>query len=370
MISHLKSGDTGECTNVEKYSFGKRRFAMKKVLNQSILNELLAQAINKKNITGAVLCVEKGDNSFSQVSGAGNIEENDSYFIASVTKLYITAIMLKLRAGNQLQLDDKISQYLHKDDVSRIHVLKGEDYSDEITIKHLMSNTSGIPDYFTSEVFLELANGKDQSWPLERTLQSVKQMKPKFKPGQKGKAYYSDTNYQLLGEIIKKITGKTMTAVFKEFIFDDLNLKNTYVYGDVNDSKPKPLNYKSKELNIPEYMSSIPSEGGIVSTAKDSMVFLKAFFEGHFFPKSDFKELMNNWNFLFLPGQFYYGIGIAKQPIFISSFKKGLLGHWGQSGAFAFYYPEKDLYFTGTVNQITGHNVAVGLIKKVIKYFD
>ncbi|MFJ7736863.1 serine hydrolase domain-containing protein [Lysinibacillus sp. NPDC097287] len=343
---------------------------MKKVLNQSILNELLGQAINKKNITGAVLCVEKGDNSFSQVSGAGNIGEESSYFIASVTKLYITAILLKLRAGNQLQLDDKISKYLHKDDVSRIHVLKDEDYSDEITIKHLMSNTSGIPDYFTSEVFLELANEKDQSWTLERTLQSVKQMKPKFKPGQKGKVQYSDTNYQLLGEIIKKITGKTMQAVFKEFIFDDLNLNNTYVYDDVNDSKPIPLNYKSKELHIPEYMSSIPSEGGIVSTAKDSMIFLKAFFDGHLFPKSDFKELMNNWNFLFLPGQFYYGIGIAKQPIFISSFKKGLIGHWGQSGAFAFYYPEKDLYFTGTVNQITGHNVAAGLIKKVIKYFD
>lgn len=343
---------------------------MKTVLNQSIHDELLAQAIKKKNITGAVLCVEKGDHSFSQVSSAGNIEENRPYFIASVTKLYITAIMLKLRVENQLQLDDKISKYLHKDDVSRIHVFKDEDYSEEITIKHLMSNTSGIPDYFTAEVFSDFANEKDQPWTLEKTLQSVKQMKPKFIPGQKGKVQYSDTNYQLLGEIIKKITGKPVQAVFKEYIFDELQLKNTYVYEDVNDSKPIPLHYKSKQLHIPEYMSSIPSEGGIVSTAKESMIFLRAFFDGRFFPKSDFRELMNNWNFLFLPGQFFYGIGIAKQPLFITSFKKGLIGHWGQSGAFAFYYPEKDLYFTGTVNQITGHSVAVGLIKKLIRYFD
>lgn len=339
---------------------------MNEVFNPSILNELLSQAVKRKNIIGAVVCVEKGDHSFSQVCGAGNMEEGTPYFIASITKLYITAILLKLRAANQLQLDDKISEYLLEEEVSRIHVLKDVDYSEEITIKHLMSNTSGIPDYFTSEVFLELVNEKDQSWSLERTLQSVKQMKPKFKPGQKGKVHYSDTNYQLLGEIIEKITGKTMQDVFKEFIFDELDLKETYVYADVNDSKPIPLNYKSKQLHIPKYMSSIPSEGGIVSTAKESMIFLKAFIDGHFFPKSDFKELMNKWNFLFLPGQFYYGIGIAKQPLFISSYKDGLIGHWGQSGAFAFYYPKKDLYLTGTVNQITGHRVAAGLIKKCI----
>ncbi|KOS69062.1 beta-lactamase [Lysinibacillus contaminans] len=343
---------------------------MGKAINPPILNELIAQAIKKRNITGAVLCVEKGDNSFSNVSGAGNIKEEDPYFIASVTKLYITAIMLKLRAENQVHLDDAISKYLLENDIRRLHILKDQDYSNEITIKHLMSNTSGIPDYFTSEVFLELANGKDQSWPLERTLQSVKQMKAKFKPGQKGKVHYSDTNYKLLGEIIKSITGKTTQEVFKEFIFDDLKLQHTYVYEDVNDSKPIPLNYKSKQLHIPEYMASIPSEGGIVSTAKESMLFLKAFFDGHFFPKSDFKELMNNWNFLLIPGQFYYGVGIAKQPISILSFKNGLIGHWGQSGAFAFYYPKKDLYFTGTVNQITGHSVAAGLIGKVIKNFD
>lgn len=343
---------------------------MKKAMTPSVLNELVAQAIEKRNITGAVLCVEKGDNSFSHISSAGNIAKNDSYFIASVTKLYITAVLLKLRAENQLQLDDKISRYLRKEDVERIHVLKDKDYSNEITIKHLMSNTSGIPDYFTSEVFLELANGKDQSWPLERTLQSVKQMKPKFKPGQKGKVHYSDTNYQLLGEIIKSITGKTTQEVFKEFIFDNLKLQHTYVYEDMNDSKPIPLNYKSKPLHIPEYMTSIPSEGGIVSTAQESLQFLKAFINGHFFPKSDFKELMSNWNFLLLPGQFYYGVGIAKQPISILSFKNGLIGHWGQSGAFAFYYPKKDLYFTGTVNQVTGHSVAARLIGKAIRYFN
>ncbi|WP_285397892.1 serine hydrolase domain-containing protein [Lysinibacillus sp. fls2-241-R2A-57] len=342
---------------------------MKGTFNQSTMDELVAQTIEKKNIRSVVLCVEKGNHSFSHVSSAGNMEDDTPYFLASVTKLYITAIILKLRMENRVDLDDKISQYLPEDTVSRIHILKDIDYSNEITIKHLMSNTSGIPDYFTSDVFLELVDGKDQLWPFEKTVQSVKKMKPKFKPGQKGKVHYSDTNYQLLGEIIKTITGQSIHEVFRQYIFDALNLQHSYVYEDVNDEKPLPLTYKSKQLLIPQYMSSIPAEGGIVSTAQESMIFLKAFINGQLFPKNDLNELMSNWNFLLLPGQFYYGVGIVKQPISLVSFKNGLIGHWGQSGAFAFYYPQKDLYFTGTVNQIIGHSVAARLISKIIKRF-
>jgi len=333
------------------------------------MDDLVAQALEKKNITSVVLCVKKGEDSFSHVSSAGNMVVDTPYYLASVTKLYITTSILKLRMENKVDLEDKISEYLPKSVVSGIHVLKDIDYSNEITIKHLMSNTSGIPDYFTSDVFLELIAGKDQLWTFEKTVQSVKKLKPKFKPGQKGKVHYSDTNYQLLGEIIKVITGKTIQEVFKEFIFDVLNLQHTYVYENIDDKTPLPLTYKSKQLQIPQYMSSIPAEGGIVSTAQESMVFLTAFINGQLFPKKDFDELMENWNFLLLPGQFYYGVGIAKQPISLCSFKNGLIGHWGQSGAFAFYYPQKDLYFTGTVNQITGHSVAGRLISKIIKHF-
>ncbi len=339
---------------------------MKKSLNQSRLDDLMSYAITKKNIFGAVLCVEKGDHSLSLISGAGNIQADDFYFIASVTKLYITAVMLKIRFENQLQLEDKISDYLSADTISQIHVLNGVDYSNDITIKQLMSNTSGIPDYFTSDVVSELISGNDQSWHLEKTLEAVKQKKPKFFPGQKRKAQYSDTNYQLLGKIIEIIKGKDIQTIFKELIFDELQLEKTYVYKDVNDSRPIPLYYKSKPIHLPIYMSSITPEGGIVSTAKETMWFLKAFFNGRLFPKQDLIEL-KRWNLLFIPGLFYYGIGLSKQPLSLPTFNKELIGHWGQSGAFAFYYPNKNLYFTGTVNQFTGHAVAVRLMGKLIK---
>ncbi|MEH7343544.1 serine hydrolase domain-containing protein [Bacillus sp. JJ1532] len=339
---------------------------MLKTINQNFIDELVLTAVSKKHIFGAVLCVEKGDDSLSLISAAGTLTTNRPYFIASVTKLYVTAVLLKLRSENFLQLHDKISKYLPNDILHELHMLKGIDYSKGITIQHLMSNTSGIPDYFTGDVIAELTTGNDQSWGFEKTIASAKQKKPKFIPGKR--AHYSDTNYQLLGKIIETITEKDIHTVFKEVIFDELTLERTYLFEELNDVKPAPFYFKDKKLHLPLYMSSIGPEGGIVSTARESMIFLKAFINGHFFPKEYFNEL-RNWRILFGPGLFFYGVGIASQPISFKQFKEGLIGHWGQTGAFSFYHPKTDLYFTGTVNQFYGHRIAAKMMLDVIKMY-
>ena len=333
-------------------------------IEPSFVEKLVSAAVSKKNIFGAVLCVENGDNSITLLNGAGNLTTDQPYFIASVTKLYVTAVLLKLRSEKCLNLQNKISQYFSDEILHKLHSYKGIEHSKEITIKHLMSNTSGIPDYFTSEVVKELTTGKDQSWGFERAITSAKQLKPKFAPGKK--AQYSDTNYQLLGKIIETVTKKDIHTVFKEFIFDELKLENTYLYEDVNDNRPAPIYYKDKEIYLPKYMSSIGPEGGIVSTSKESMIFLKAFINGHFFPIKELDEL-KEWKLLFGPGLFFYGVGIASQPISIKELKNGLIGHWGQTGSFSFYYPKTDLYFTGTTNQFYGQSVAARMMMKIIK---
>lgn len=337
---------------------------MPNAIDPSFIDGLVKKAVSKKNIFGAVLCVEDGADSLSLVYGAGNLAAEKPYFIASVTKLYVTAVLLKMRSEKNLDLQDKISKYLDEDILQGLHVYKGVEYSNDITIRELMSNTSGIPDYFTSEVTRELTSGNDQIWGFERTLASVKQKKPKFAPGKK--VQYSDTNYQLLGRIIETIAKKDIHTVFREFIFHDLKLENTYLYEDESDGRPAPIYFRDRELHLPKYMSSIGPEGGIVSTAEESMVFLKAFMKGHFFPVEYFNEL-KDWRMLFGPGLFFYGTGIANQPVSLKDFKNGLIGHWGQTGAFSFYHPETDLYFTGTTNQFYGQSVAAKMMIKIIR---
>ena len=148
---------------------------MTRRLDESYLNDLTKNMLNNKNVYGAIFCVENSDASLSWLGSAGDIDKGDRYYIASVTKLYITAILLMLREEKRLSFKDKISKHLPEELVKGIHVLDGKDYNNEITIAHLMSNTSGIPDYFyydkqAGESAEDLLLGNDQSWSLERAI--------------------------------------------------------------------------------------------------------------------------------------------------------------------------------------------------------
>jgi D-alanyl-D-alanine carboxypeptidase len=347
-------------------------------LDDAFFTQVTQGMLKNRSVFGAVLCVEGGDGAIAWAGGAGNIQAEDRYFIASVTKLYVTAVMLMLRAQKRLRFTDKMCSYFPEAMIGGIHVLDGVDYTSEITIAHLLSNTSGIPDYFyyekaQGEAATDLLQGNDQAWPLDQAIQNAKKKKPKFRPGQKGKVHYSDTNFRLLGGIIEQVTGQWIGDVFREMIFEPLNLQDTYAYQDVNDTTPVPLYYKSQTVHAPKYLASITSEGGIVSTARESMVFLKAFFNGVFFPTETIAELKQDWRMIYFPGQFFFGLGLEKlwTPRIFSPFKPlgEVLGFWGQSGAFAFYNPETDLYFTGTINQVSGfgHSAAYNAIVKIIK---
>jgi len=349
----------------------------KKMITQELVDQLTHKMIDNKRIFSAVVCVENSDKSISFTSAAGAMQKDSKFFIASVTKLYVTAVIMRLVEEQRISLDDKISKHLEKQFCEGIHIHKGIDYSNAITIRHLISNTSGLPDYFFHKqangktAADALTDGKDEAWPLEKTIPLVKELKPNFKPGAKAK--YSDTNYQLLGRIIENVTSKEIGSVFDEFIFSKLNLKNTYAFNDTNDKSPVPFYYKSNRLWLPEYVASITVEGGIVSTAEELMQFLKAFFAGRFFPKEKINDL-KQWRLILPPpGLFFYGVGLEKLwiPFFVSPFKpiKEVIGFWGQTGSFAFYNPKSDLYICGTTNQINGkgHRAAGSAILKIIK---
>jgi D-alanyl-D-alanine carboxypeptidase len=343
-----------------------------------LLEDAVARMARSRAVHGAILCVESGDGRLSWLGAAGNLKPDQRYFIASVTKMYVTVVVLRLRQEGRLDLDDPMSRYLPADLIRGLHVLGGVDRSAEITVRQLISNTSGITDYFFGKgpdgerSADALLGGQDEAWPLERIVERVRTLKPRFLPGQRGKVHYSDTNYELLGHIIEAVTGQSVADVFRELIFDELGLRDTYAFADPEDATPAPMFYKDKAVRMPRYIASITPEGGIVSTAPEVMTFLKAFFTGRFFPRETVQEL-KQWNRIYFPGQFDFGIGLEKQwvPWIMSPLNPigELLGFWGQSGAFAFHNPQRDLYFTGTVNQLSGfgHGAAVSAMVRIMK---
>jgi CubicO group peptidase (beta-lactamase class C family) len=346
---------------------------MEKKANE--LLQILNKTIDDKKVFGCNFAMKYQNEIWHGT--AGNFDTDDSYFIASTTKLFTTALILNLRATGALSLNDPIHLYLDKSIIHQLLVLKATDFSEKITIQHLLSHTSGLADYFQDKESNgnswedELKQGRDKAWTLEDVISKTKNMRPKFAPGSKGKAHYSDTNFQLLGKIIETISGKNYTSFCEEIILKPLQLKHTYMYGNTGDQTPHAMYFKNSVLNIPLAMASFKSDGGMVSNTKDLMTFTEAFFKGQLFPYKYLSELQV-WNNIFFPMQSGIGIHRFKLPWIFNptGAVPELIGHSGLSGTLAYYSPKHDLFIVGTVNQIAYPDIsfktAIKLIRKAL----
>jgi D-alanyl-D-alanine carboxypeptidase len=339
-------------------------------LDQEALDRLVAKAATHKHIHGVVIHIESKDRTTSLISASGNISPQSQYYIASINKLIISFITLRLSQEGKLNLNDKISMFFPPEFLTGLLVFKGKDYSSDLTVKHLISHTSGLPCYLIDKrpdgkKNMDLIlNGNDQSWPLEKVVKEVKKMRPKFSPGAKGKANYSETNFRLLDRILELISGKSMQDLLKG-VFIELDMKNTHVLPSVLPHECAPIYFRQNTIKLEEYWKS--SNHDIASTAADQMKFIRAFFEGKYFSMDQIDEL-KKWNNIFFP--FQYGIGIQKFyiPRFLSPFKAvpEFIGHCGSVGSVAFYVPDKDIFITGTVNQPSNPNLVFQTMIKII----
>ncbi len=105
------------------------------------LEEVLGSLLFRKGIHHAILAIENGDRSFRWVGTAGDAQpggekmrQNTPFFIASVTKLYIAAAVLKLSEQAVIGLDHPVMEYLPESLVGGIHRWNGVDYTERITI--------------------------------------------------------------------------------------------------------------------------------------------------------------------------------------------------------------------------------------------
>lgn len=324
---------------------------------EKLMQSVLDKAVDGKKVFGTSFAIKKED--WNWIGASGNFSTDQPYFIASTTKLFTTAIILNLKSEGKLNFDDKISKDLDNDILNGLHLYKEKEYSNDITIKHLLAHTSGLPDYFQGKgaygnsLEAEIVKGNDQSWTFDQVIERTKAMKPLFVPGKKNKAHYSDTNFQLLGKIIENKTNKSYADNCIDLIIKPLGLSKTYLYEDSSDKIPKTLYYKDIKLLIPKAMTSFGPDGGMVSTSSDMLLFIDAFFSGKLFPAHYLNEL-KVWNKIFFPMQSGIGIHLFKLPWIFNPTGAipYFIGHSGLSGALAFHCPKDNLYVVGTLNQV------------------
>jgi len=337
------------------------------------LQSVLDRAAQDPQLTGIVAAVERPARGLRWVGQHGECGVGTQFFVASTTKLHTTAILLRLMERGDLRFDDRLVDMVDPAMLRGLQVHRGIDRTADVTIEHLMAQTSGIADYFQgrlpdgASVEESLLSGADRSWNGREAVAMASAIGAAFPPGAPRRALYSDTNYQLLGMVIERVSGGTYADALRDEVIEPLDLHDTHLSTDPSDPTPLPLRYGDHRLDIPRAMASFGADGGIVSTADDLMRFVRGFFEGDLFDPVIISRLQR-YHRIFFPLQ--YGVGLSRfaMPRVLAPFGAAeLIGHSGLSGAFAFLAPASMTYVTGTVNNIAKPQRSFKLMLRLVQ---
>lgn len=208
--------------------------------------------------------------------------------IASNTKTFTAAAVLRLWEQGRIELDAPIGGLINPR-LDRILRADGYDTT-AITVRHLLSHSGGLYDHGGDKRFVEsLMTDPGKVWTREALVRlATEYADPQSKPGTEFR--YSDTGYILLGDIVERITGKTLASSVRALLkLDSLGLGATW--WEIYEAPPKGAQARARQFIGDTDVTAVdPSMdlfggGGQLMSARDLATFFKALFEGRVFDK-------------------------------------------------------------------------------------
>ena len=290
----------------------------------SKIDSLLNDFYNKGMFNGSALVSMNGKIVYKSAFGFANFEyeipnNTDTKFeIGSCTKQFTAVLIMMLKEIGQISLDDKITDYLPEYPAEK---------GDRITIHHLLSHTSGIPEYIELPEMECLLFKENKPTAFMKVFWNLDL---NFEPG--SELRYSNSNYFILGAIIEKITGKPYAQVLQENIFNPLGMTNSGVIQITEILKNKACGYIKLDDTLtvaPRWNTSGAfSAGNIYSTVEDLFKWQLALQSNTLINKDSFGILLTQ-NF----SRYGYGFAILNQTHKDGS-KSTLYGHEGEIPGF------------------------------------
>ncbi len=252
----------------------------------------IARELVKSGAPGAIVYVRTPTATRAGVAGYADrgahvsMRAADRYRIASVTKAFVSVVILQLEAEGKLDVDDAVEKYLP-------HVVPN---GSAITLRELMSHTSGLFNYTDDDAFVnDPFTSFARAWTPQQLLAVAFAHPATFAPGTSWS--YSNTNYIVLGLVVEAVTGEPLGQVLQERIFTPLGLTSTsfplaislapdFVHGYIK-VPGTPLIDISPGLDPTWGWAA----GAIVSNARDVTAFYRGLFTGKLLPAPQLDEL-------------------------------------------------------------------------------
>jgi CubicO group peptidase (beta-lactamase class C family) len=236
----------------------------------------LSPLLDELAFSGTLL-VSKGDDillrqavNAAPIEDAADVTLDTRFPVASMTKSFTAALVLKLVDEGKLGLDQTLAEVLPDFDVP---------YAGEVTVRHLLQNRSGIPHYIDIPGWFD--NDVKRAFTDESFQETLQQLELKFPPG--STYLYSNVNYYLLAQVIDRHSGMTYEAFLQSAILDPLQMSATgQLYGEPDSLAQNYLKTDDGTYEIIPVVNPVLFRGtaSIVSTADDLNIWGHAIIDG------------------------------------------------------------------------------------------
>lgn len=224
------------------------------------IDRLIQETVKDGEPGMAVCVVQDGKVVYLKARGLANLQSktpltvDTPIYIASLGKEFTTVAVLRLVEGGKLGLDDAISS-----------LLPGlPAYLSGVTVRHLLTHTSGVPDY------LDLTGEKVSGWTNRDVLDLLRrQTALEFPAGTKWN--YSNSGFVLLAELVARIGGVPFPRFLEQEFFQPLGMTSTFAVQPDRLKGDRAVGYEQKEgaWVISDVDSFTVGAGGIYSSAQD-----------------------------------------------------------------------------------------------------
>ena len=316
---------------------------------------------------GAVVFVETPEGRYLRSIGVADVESceplepTSPFAIGSHTKMFVAAVIYQLQEEGLLSTSDLVSDYLPDEMVLFPR-------SEDATIDHLLTHTSGLPDWEHSEnpgaLGPRIYSGDPEALGMATTPADLISMtaelqddpdQPQFGPGEPSNWSYANIGFNMLGLVIEQVTGQPWTEAVRERVLEPLGMDETVlVEGVPGPALGLPSGYLASPFEVEtsgwDY-SQAGAAGNAVSTIDDLATFVEAYYSGQLFDDpGTLDEVLE-------PAAPGYPEFLDEFQYLHAGFEKyGFLGHGGGTPGFtsdAAYDPERDIAIVVWANAST-----------------
>lgn len=214
VVTAALAGQGGRSADPAAASAGSRISAARARAAQAAL-ERSRHAVGAPGAQAAVLVrgrlLWRGDAGTLAAGGAQRVTPNTRFAIASVTKLAVAAMILRLADRHRLRIDDRVSRYV-----------AGVPNGGRITLRMLLAHRSGLPDYFDDKAIERALADTRHHWRRSEVIAALRRLGPRAAPG--GKFVYNDSNYVVLGGVIERVTHGSVERALRSLLLSPLGI--------------------------------------------------------------------------------------------------------------------------------------------------